>query len=82
MFYLPKPEPVTVISVPPELPVDGELERRTGSIVAEVKLLYCVGKPSAIRTLIFLDDMAVVLMTLKYALKTPLSLVSVTFSVV
>ena len=40
MFYLPKPEPVTVMRVPPELPLDGEMERRTGNIVAEVKFAY------------------------------------------
>jgi hypothetical protein len=37
-LFTPKPEPVTVMRVPPELPLDGEMERRTGSIVAEVKL--------------------------------------------
>ena len=31
---IPKPVPVTVIRVPPELPVDGETETRVGTIVA------------------------------------------------
>ena len=71
-----------MMRVPPELPVDGEMDRSFGSIVAVVKLMYCEGKPSAIRTLMFLDVLSFAEVTLKYALNTPLSLVSVTFSVV
>jgi hypothetical protein len=80
VFDAPKPEPVTVMSVPPELPLDGEMERRTGSIVAEVKLAYWLGRPSVIRTLMFLEVLSLAEMTLKYALITPS--VSVTLSVV
>ena len=65
VFYMPKPEPVTVIRVPPELPLDGEMPRRTGSIVAVVKLMYCEGRPSAIRSRMFLEYLSLALMTLK-----------------
>ena len=36
--FVPKPVPVTVMRVPPELPVEGEMDTNVGTTDTEVKL--------------------------------------------
>ena len=44
---VPKPVPVTVKRVPPELPVEGETDTRVGvTVIVDTNSAYPAGKPS------------------------------------
>lgn len=45
-LFVPNPVPVTVMSVPPALPEDGEMETRVGAMEIELKESKPVGNPS------------------------------------
>ena len=66
-MFTPKPVPVTVRRVPPELPVDGDKETRVGVIVALLNASKPVGRPSAKYTRTFFEVESKASVTLKVA---------------